>query len=412
MRAPCAGGRARARRALATLLLTALSCRPAPPVRPTEVVFWQSWPDQVIQPLLAKFEAETTGVHVRMERVPAIVAMARVAAALDSGHVPDLCALSSSALPRFLDSRALADWSAGAADLRTAIRGWEMCSVGETIYGIPWVLRTRALFLDPTLFARARLDPERGPETWEELYRDAAAIQRLGHGVHGFGLCASQERALFEAFMPFAWGNGGEILSAGRDSVRFDSSENRAALTFYLRLRKVGTVGTQTALDREFENGKLGMEISDGTMRTRPCRVERVPRPARDRGTHGSCAEGEVLVSFPGSRHKEAALRLARFLTRPDNAMALARSTPWLLPATIGADTTAYYHDRPGDRMLIRQLETARYRPVHAEWDAMEAAIEKSLAKELLGRLAPPESAASHATASADRAITALLRRP
>lgn len=400
-------------------LALAAACQPAARPAPTEVVFWQSWPLEVVQPLIAKFEAETTGVHVRIERMARNDGPARVMAAMDSARVPDLCELDAAAMPRFLGTGALADWSAGAANLKSTIRGWELCSVGETVYGIPWVLETRALLYERTLFSRARLDPNCGPETWDELQRAAAAIQKLGGGIHGFGMCTAEGRGPFEQFMPLAWGNGGRLLSVSGDSAQFDSPENRAALAFYLGLRKVSTSGSQDALESEFMRGRLGMLLSgprflEQLAAKSPDRrygVALVPRPATGRGIHASIAGGHVLVSFPASKHKEAALRLARFLARPDNVLALAEADRGALPATIGADTAACYRKDPGRQTMIRQLESARFRPGIANWSAMEAAMDSALTLALLDRKSPPESAAARASAQAERAIVALLRK-
>ena len=389
------------------------------PARATEIVFWQFWPAEVITPLLEKFEAENPGLKVRMEQLTWDSGKDKILAAVASGTVPDLCELGSTYMPRFLASRALADWSAGIADLKPGIRGWEMCSIGDANYGVPWVLGTRALFYNKTLFARAGLDSLHPPETWDQLYRAAAAIQRLGHGVHGYGVSANDRQKLFKKFMPYAWGNGGEILSTGLDSARFDSPENRAALAFYLTLRKVGTLGLQDALDRDFKDGKLGLEISGAWLLkqipnevpTLRYGVALVPKPATDRGTHASFAGGEVLVGFQASKRKEAALRLARFLVRPDNVEALVEAAQSVQPATVGADTTAFYLARPNQQVMIRQFEFARFTPNHPEWDAMEAAIEDAVEKALYDTQSPPESSAAHAAADAQRAIVELLEK-
>ena len=419
MSARGAGGRSGAWTAPLVLLAFVACCQPAARPGPTELVFWQSWPVEVVQPLIAKFEAETTGVHVRIERIAREDGPARVIAAVDSGKVPDLCELDAAAMPGFLGTGALADWSAGSADLRPSIRGWEMCSVGETVYGIPWVLETRMLLYDRALFSRARLDPNRGPETWDELQRAAAAIQKLGGGIHGFGICTAEGRGAFEQFMPLAWGNGGRILSVSGDSAQFDSPENRAALAFYLGLRKVGATGSQDALEREFKRGRLGMLLAGPRLLEqltekspgRSYGVTPVPRPATDRGGHASIAAGRVLVSFPDSKHKEAALRLARFLVRPENVLVLAEADPGVLPATVGADTAACYRRDPGRQTMIRQLETARFRPGIANWSAMEVAVDSALTRALLDRKSPPESAVARASAQSERAIAALLRK-
>lgn len=380
------------------LALFALSCTTAR--KADEVVFWQFWPLDVIQPLVGEFERQNPGVRVRVEQLTWDNGRDKVTAAVAAGHPPDLCELGSTYMPRFLAAGVLSDWSAGVADLRPSLRGWELCTVGDAIYGMPWVLGTRALFWNKALFARAGLDSTRAPETWDELAKAAARIQRLGGGVHGYGVSAGDRQKLFKKFMPYAWGNGGEILSAGLDSVRFDSPENVQALDFYLSLRKAGTIGMQDQLDREFKEGRLGAQISGAWLLKQIPRetpglrygVAVVPRPAADRGTHASFAGGEVLVSFTGSRRKEAALRLARFLVQPENALALARSAESVQPATVGADTLEWYRERPGQAAMIRQFESARFTPNHPEWDAMEQAIEEEIEQALYDRKSAAEA--------------------
>src|SRR5205085_3503559 len=145
-------------------------------------------------------------------------------------------------MPRMLASGRLADWSAGVGDLKPAMRGWELCSIGDVSYGMPWVLGTRALFYNKTLFARAGLDSTRPPETWDDLKEAAAAIDRLGHDVHGYGVQAGERSVLFKKFMPFAWGNGGRVLTDDLRAPDFDTPRNVEALEFYLALRHVGMV--------------------------------------------------------------------------------------------------------------------------------------------------------------------------
>ena len=115
-------------------------------------------------------------------------------------------------------------------------------------------------------------------------------------------------------------------------------------------------------------------------------------------------AGGEVLVSFQGSRHKEGALRLARFLVRPDIALALAQAAMSVQPATVGADTAAFYRDQPGQQVMIRQFATARFTPNHPEWDAMEAAIEDEVEQTLYDKKTP-----ARAVADANARIAAML---
>ena len=385
--------------ALARALVLALAvglalagCGGAP--RPQTVVFWQFWPEEIVAPLLREFEKDHPGVQVQLEQLSWQDGQERITVAIASGEVPDLCELGSTWMPRMLASGALVDWSAGVADLKPQLRGWQLCSIGDAVYGMPWVLGTRALFYNKTLFARAGLDSTRPPVTWDELYRAAAAIQRLGGGISGYGVQAGERGVLFKKFMPFAWGNGGRVLSDDLTAADFDSPSNREALAFYLSLRKVGVLARQDALDREFKAGHIGLQLSGSWLfRSIPRDAPRmrygvalVPRPGLEHGTHASFAGGEVLVSFSASKKKQLALELARFLARPENELALAERARSVEPAVIGADTMAFYRGHPLQAMMITQYETAVPTPNHPAWEEMEAAIEDEVGSALADR--------------------------
>ena len=390
------------------------ACAPAK----QEVVFWQSWPEPVVRPILDRFEHEHPGVRVRVQRIAGPGARERITAAIDSGRVPDLCEMGSTWMPQMLASGRLADWSAGTADLRARLRGWPLCSLGDAVYGLPWVLGTRALFVNNGLLARAGVDTTHLPETWDDLRAAAEAVERHGGGAHGFGVQGGEREVLFKKFMPFAWGNGGRILSDDLTTAVFDSPENRAALTFYLGLRDVGVTGTQVELDRMFSEGRLAFVISGAWLLNAVSRdaphmhlaVTLVPRPAIDRGTNASFAGGEVLVSFAGSRHKELALDLARFLARADNAEMLAAKVRSVQPAATQADTSAFYRSRPFESVLVRQFEYAYFPPNHPRWREMEAAIEDAVDRALRDRR-PPAEAAAAAVSEAQQRLAELVGR-
>jgi multiple sugar transport system substrate-binding protein len=393
-------------------LALALAC--APKSQTQEVVFWQFWPAEVIDPLLRDFEREHPGVTVRMEQLTWQSGLEKITAAVASRKVPDLCEIGSTEMPRLLHSGSLSDWSAGVADLKPQLRGWEMCSIGEAIYGLPWVLGTRALFYNKTLFARAGLDSTRPPQTWAELRDAAAAIEKLGGGVRGLGLQAGERKVLFKKFMPFAWGNGGELLTSDLARSAFDSPANREALEYYVGLKDLGMVDRQDVLDREFKQGRIGIVVSGAWLfKAIPKEAPElrygaalIPRPAEDRGTHASFAGGEILVSFGASKQKQLALELARFLVRPDNALALSAAAKSVQPATLGADTMAYYREHPEEAVIVRQFETAYPTPNHPAWVEMEAAIEDEVEQALYGRKSPAQ-----AVADASRKLDELAAR-
>ena len=380
---------------LAAASLAAPACAPArKPPQAQEIVFWQSWPVEVVGPIVADFERAHPGLRVRVERLGAPVGRERIRAALAVDSVPDLCQVGSDSMPGLLAGNRLADWSAGVADLRPRLCGWEICSVGDALYGVPWVLDPRVLYFNSRLLARARLDSNRAPETWDELYRAAAAVQRLGRGVRGFGLPVGEPGALTEQLLPLLYANGGSLLSADLRRAVFDSAANRAALEFLLRLRRVGRVAGRDSIEREFLAGRIGFVLAGPRLLGMVARqggepgveVALVPAPRRDSLPAASWADGEVLVSFNEAKRKHLALDLARFLVQPENAERLARAVKGEVPATAGADTLARFRDSPGVARMIRQLATARYAPNHPAWGEMQAAIEGEVEQALDAR--------------------------
>jgi multiple sugar transport system substrate-binding protein len=371
------------------------ACAPAGKKPETlEIVFWQSRPIAVVAPLVAGFERAHPGLRVRVERIAEPCGQERIRAALATGAGPDLCEIRSTGMPALLAGGLLVDWSAGVADLRPVLRGWELCSVGDALYGVPWVLETRVLFYDRALFARARLDSTRAPETWDQLLRAAAAIQRLGHGVHGYGVPAPERGVLARQVLPLLYANGGRILSDDLRHAVFDSSANVAALDFLLSLRRFGTMGRQESLEREFAQGRLGLLLAGAGLVGRIAKhapglrygVALVPRPASAPGPGVSWAGGRLLVSFNAAKHRHEALELARFLVEPANALALSDAVGDAGPATVGADTSAAYAARPVEATFARQLATVRFAPNHPVWEAMEAAIEDEVEEALFDR--------------------------
>lgn len=391
------------RAAAAAALLLAAGCAPAPKA-PEELVFWQTGAPAALDSLARNFEAANPGLRVRVERIEPGAMADSVAAALAAGRPPDLCELEGEALRALLAAGALSDWSAGAADQRDSLRGWDACRVGDALYGMPWRLSPRLLYWNRDLFARAGLDPDRAPATWDRLLAAAARLHRLRGGVRGIGLEATDSSASVPEFLTFAWGNGAELLSAAGDSARLDSREAREALDFVQRLARGALLADRAALDAEFAAGRLGLRIAGPGLAGRlareapALRFDVAPVPTREGGPGAPWAGVRVLASFARSRHKEHALRFARFLARPEHSLAAFAADPGGLPANAGADSLAWFRGRPRDARFAAEASRARFAPAHPAWPAMERALGAELAAALRGDV-PAESSLVRAAA-------------
>lgn len=391
------------RAAAAAALLLAAGCAPAPKP-PEELVFWQSGPPAALDSLVRRFEAANPGLRVRVTQVAPAAAAESLAAALAAGRPPDLCELEGVGLRALLADGSLSDWSAGIADQRDSLLGWDACRVGDALYGMPWRLSPRVLYWNRDLFARAGLDPDRAPATWDRLLAAAARVQRLGGRVRGLGLESADSAASVPEFLAFAWGNGAELLSAAGDSVRLDSPEAREALAFVVRLARGALRAGGPELDEAFAAGRLGLRIAGPELATRLGREAPrlgfgvAPVPTREGGPGAPYADVRVLASCARSRHKEQALRLARFLGRAEQAVEAHAAHADGVPAIAGADTLEWFRARPREALFAAEAARARFAPAHPAWPDMERALAAELAAALDGA-APADSALARAAA-------------
>jgi multiple sugar transport system substrate-binding protein len=278
---------------------------------------------------------------------------------------------------------------------------------------VPWLVGSRALFYNKDLLGRGGLSPERPPETWSELAAAARAIHRPEEGVYGFGMNAGERYVLFKKFMPFAWGNGGAVLSGDLARSEINSPANLEALRFYLALKPYSILERQDMIDQMFAQGKIGLMISGGWNLKRipedapglSYGVALVPRPDAG-GTHASFAGAEILV-FPRGSRLEPALKLARFLAGARQALTVAGEVKSVQPASREALSDPYYLDHPMERLLLEQCETSYSPPPVPAWQEIEEVINTRLEQCLYDKLTPEE-----ALGTIDREINSILARP
>lgn len=396
---------------IAAILLLPCGCTKKDSGRRT-VVFWQFSPLSAIEPVLARFEAENPDLDVQVEQLTWQSGREKIVAAIAAGRPPGLCELGSTFLPGLVADSTLLDLTDRVADLRDSLVGWEVAGYQGHAYAIPWMLGTRALYLNDSLFQLAGLDPTKPPATWVDLARAARLINERARGAKGFGINSGEREILFKKFMPFAWGNGGDILDSTLTRSVISSAANVEALRFYLSLKPYSLLDRQEMHEEAFARGRLGMVISGPwLLRKLPDQapdlhfsVTLMPRPAPGLGTHASFAGAEVLGIFRNAKRADDALRLARFLVRTENTMPLFLATGNAFPAAAAAAADSYFVTHPLDRVFLEQLKTAVGPPLHPRWVDIEEIVNGELEEAIYGR-----KTAQAALASADTKISAVL---
>ncbi|MFS0615196.1 ABC transporter substrate-binding protein [Lederbergia ruris] len=98
-------------------------------------------------------------------------------------------------------------------------------------YAVPFSADVSALFYNKEHFEEVGLDPEKPPETWQEMREYAKKLttdDRYGYVYNGGDL-----GSYAFTFLPFIWGNGGNILNEDGTESLISSDEAIEALTFY-----------------------------------------------------------------------------------------------------------------------------------------------------------------------------------
>lgn len=378
----------------------------------TAVVFWQFSPLATIQPILDRYRAENPGVDLQVEQLTWQSGREKIVAAIAAGRPPDLCELGSTFLPGLVADSTMVDLTDSTADLRAALVGWDGVSYRGRAYAVPWMLGTRALYIHEELFRRAGLDPAKPPATWAELLDASRRITQKVPDAKGFGMNAGEREILFKKVMPFVWGNGGNILDSTLTRSVINSPQNLEALRFYLSLKPYSLLDKQEMHEQAFAKGRLGIVISGPWLlrtlqKTAPgtrVQVALMPRPDMARGHSASFAGAEVLGIFRGSKRRAEAMRLARFLVRPENSMPLFLATGNAFPADASSAADSYFATHPMDRVFLEQLKTAVSPPLHPRWVEIEEIVNAELEQAIYGSKTPEA-----ALADADARIAQVL---
>jgi len=400
------------KRILFLSLLVFLSC--APRDKRQKIVFWQFWEMPVIQPQIEAFEKAHPQYKVEVEQLTWQNGFDKIVAAFASGQVPDLCELGSTWAPQFASEGVLLEIAEGIEPMKSHYLMWEPVTIGEKIYGFPWVVGTRAMFYNKTLFARAGLDSTKPPETWPELLNDAKKIKELEKDIYGYGENAGERHILYKKFLPFAWSNLGSVLSPDGKKAVLNSQENKEALEFLVSLLPYAMIERQDALDQAFKQGKIGLLVSGAwLLRTIPqdapdlrYGVALIPKPDKGRGIHASFLGGEMLVIPQKAKNPEGAIELVQFLIQEENAGALAKAVKTVQPATREAPQDPYFSEDPYQKVFLEQAKTAVHPPTHPKWVVMQEVLNDAMEKAFY-RKKTPGQALDEANARIDSLLAA-----
>ena len=366
--------------------------------------WWQFWTNPEVKPtileLVKQFEKENPNTKVDLTDLTWSDGHEKIVVAFGSGTAPDVLELGSDWVPEFSYQEVLLNVTFEAEKIKKEFLMWEPATIGEKVFGFPWILDTRVLFYNRDLMKKAGVDPNKPPKSWDELLDYCNAINKLRPVAYGFGANSAEPHRLYKKFLPFFWANGGRLLSDDLRESEINKSEGVQALEFYKKLTQNGMMDTQAMLDEAFKHNKIGFVISGGWLLNDLRKnypdlnfgICLMPKPKFDQGTPASFAGGEFLVINKKSKNPHEALELIKFLIRKDNCLKVCQAIGSGFPSAKGAELDPYYRENPDLLVFQEQLKFAISPPPHPKWVYIEEIIEKAVEEVMYDKKSPQEA--------------------
>ena len=292
-----------------------------------KVVFWHSFVASTIpalEELIERFEAEHPEIDIDPQYIPTGDALVqKLVTAVQSNSAPDISWIHSHYLGDLVDAGAvypMAHFIEGENGLSQEVLDdiypalIQYASWQGTLYSLPMEATNLGMIYNKDHFREAGLDPERPPQTWDELKEYARRLsvdrngdgkfERIGFFVPGLPADGPQGAYMMWQWTPFLWQAGGYLIDTTQTQILFGDEPGVQALTLW---KDIYQAQNQRSFTNEFEVAFVSKQASmilDG-----PWSLPRYPQILQDIDwgiamlpagpeKHATVVAGEYLAIF------------------------------------------------------------------------------------------------------------------
>lgn len=368
--------------------------------------------EQTVALFNEKMKAEGSDKRAEFQLVPYEQQTQLFLAALAAGNAPDVISLDIILHPYFNSIGAFLDITdrINALDYRSALPEG-MLHLGEAdgrYYGIPYTVDLSGLVWNKTLFREAGLDPERPPETWDELIEYAKILTQDFNNdgetdQYGFGIVGTSAGWQMFGFMPVVWSFGGDLLNEDGTEVLIDSPESIAALQMWvdlIRKHKVAPLNSATwqysDVYNAFVTGRMAMMLSGNyniiTFKEDAPDLEFgitfIPRSSH--GGHASFSGGNLMAIGRDTKQADLAWEFVEFAMSEDIQVEVwAKSGA--LPVRTDLFDNKYFAQDPAFAVFADVLEVARA-PYSTRYNELYAPMLTAMQRAMMGEISPEQA--------------------
>jgi len=402
------------------LTLTASPVFAASKPKPITLQFWNYWDGEngkSLNALVAQFNKANPGIKVKPVTFPWGDLLPKLQSAIAGGTAPDLAATDIAWMANLHQSGKLADLGAALGGVKKASGDIYPSLLTYSTYkgklqSLPASTNNLALFYNKDLFRRAGLNPNKPPQTWDDMRAAALKISKLGNGIQGMEIYTQPGEGLTWQFQPYLWQTGAGFLNKSNTAPTFNSDSGRKALQFLVDLINVdksATAGQWGAFDK----GAAGMRIDgswmvSGYRENAPFEFGTAMLPSPDGVSRATNMGGEQIMAFKGSKDRTAAA--VKFISWFTSASVQAQwdvATNFMpIRASVASSNTMLQHlvREPALKAFVEQQRYAQARPAIAQYPAVSDAFSKALEPAFYGK-----TSVADALAAADAAVRKAL---
>ncbi|MFF2018377.1 ABC transporter substrate-binding protein [Paenibacillus sp. NPDC058177] len=330
--------------------------------------------------LVEGFENAHPNIKIKSLGIPFNEYKDQVLIASTGGNTPDVLMANQSFTPAFGNANIV-------QPLETILGGdiiddiLPSSKAGVTFNGkviaMPWAPHPNALFWNKTLFAKAGLDPNAPPKTWDELLKYAEAVAALkqddkGNPIYGIGEANKTGAYTGQMLLRLTLSHGGKFVD---DQGKLIVNQGSALVESLQYLRdiankNVAPVGAEIKdLRAMFGTGSLGMlvdgDFGRNTFRTTSGKgevfdkewgVTTVPVGATGR-SETVFTEHQLLISS-STKHAEAAAEFVKYLVSKD-AMILYHKLNGVMSSRASVASLPELNEDDYAKVFNEQMKTA-----------------------------------------------------
>jgi len=414
--------------------------------KPVEVKFWHELfranADWLVKETAA-YNRSQRAVHVTLVQFADYRdLLTKYLAGLSTGDLPDLFQPEDTTVQRMIDSQSVTPVQACVdADhyslAKLLPRATAYFSYKKVLYGMPWSLSNPVLWFNQAAFVKAGLDPNKPPQTLEQVKEYSQKIVSSGAAKHGIALRI--EPYIFEFLNAKSGGtlvnngNGREarataatletpiatqIWSWWNDMVHSGLALNTGGATAnYDHLLAIANDNAAMTMEASGVLGTVKQALERGHYKT--VRIDAAPLPSIHGGGGVPVGDGSLWISKASSPEKRAAAwQFIKFLASPEEQASIAVAggfAPIRTDATTLPTLTKQWAAEPFTRVSYDQLTTGAEDASTAgtlvgDYQGIRDAVKDGLISMLTGDLSPA-AALRKAQTEADRAIQAYNTR-